>query len=127
MNASGRPDESLAVEFVGPLQASSEDSLISGKPLSISLQKGQLRVNIGFQPFHSANLEVAMFKFWIVFKYRSVSFSTDLFLGHYIFDQKLILKIILFPFLACAGRPCRYDIFHLMSWSLLPSGELYRG
>lgn len=64
MDASGRPDESLAVEFVGPLQPSSEDGLQSGKLLSISLQKGQLRANICFQPFHSANLEVIKFKFY---------------------------------------------------------------
>ncbi|XP_027940510.1 uncharacterized protein LOC114194467 isoform X2 [Vigna unguiculata] len=61
LDASGRPDESLAVEFVGPLQPSSEDGLQSGKLLSISLQKGQLRANICFQPFHSANLEVRHF------------------------------------------------------------------
>ncbi|KHN45531.1 hypothetical protein glysoja_044507 [Glycine soja] len=61
LDASGRTDESLAVEFVGPLQPSSEDGLQSGKLLSISLQKGQLRANICFQPFHSANLEVRHF------------------------------------------------------------------
>nr|KYP39246.1 hypothetical protein KK1_039459 [Cajanus cajan] len=61
LDASGRPDESLAAEFVGPLQPSSEDGLQSGKLLSISLQKGQLRANICFQPFHSANLEVRHF------------------------------------------------------------------
>ncbi|KAK7377280.1 hypothetical protein VNO80_02702 [Phaseolus coccineus] len=61
LDASGRPDESLAVEFVGPLQPSSEDGLQSGKLLSISLQKGQLRANICFQPFHSANLEIRHF------------------------------------------------------------------
>ncbi|WJX16332.1 hypothetical protein P8452_06374 [Trifolium repens] len=61
LDASGRPDESLAVEFVGPLKPSSEDGLQSGKLLSISLQKGQLRANICFQPFHSANLEVRHF------------------------------------------------------------------
>ncbi|MCH87895.1 embryo defective 2410 protein, partial [Trifolium medium] len=61
LDASGRPDESLAVEFVGPLKPSSEDGLQSGKLLSISLQKGQLRANVCFQPFHSANLEVRHF------------------------------------------------------------------
>ncbi|KAK7283049.1 hypothetical protein RIF29_12289 [Crotalaria pallida] len=61
LDASGRPDESLAVEFVGPLQPNGEDGLHSGKLLSISLQKGQLRANVGFQPFHSANLEVRHF------------------------------------------------------------------
>lgn len=63
LDASGRTDESLAVEFVGPLQPCNEDGLQSGKLLSISLQKGQLRANICFQPFHSANLEVTIFKF----------------------------------------------------------------
>ncbi|XP_040865035.1 protein TIC236, chloroplastic isoform X2 [Glycine max] len=57
LDASGRTDESLAVEFVGPLQPCNEDGLQSGKLLSISLKKGQLRANICFQPFHSANLE----------------------------------------------------------------------
>ncbi|XP_061359585.1 protein TIC236, chloroplastic-like isoform X2 [Gastrolobium bilobum] len=61
LDSSGRPDESLAVEFVGPLQPSSEDGLQSGKLLSISLQKGQLRTNICIQPFRSASLEVRHF------------------------------------------------------------------
>ncbi|XP_073223817.1 protein TIC236, chloroplastic-like isoform X2 [Cicer arietinum] len=61
LDASGRPDESLAVEFVGPLQPSNEDGLQTGKLLSLSLQKGQLRANVCFQPFHSANLEVRHF------------------------------------------------------------------
>lgn len=61
LDASGRPDESLAVEFVGPLQPNNEDGLQSGKLLSVSLQKGQLRANVCFQPFHSANLEVRHF------------------------------------------------------------------
>ncbi|XP_028200538.1 uncharacterized protein LOC114384905 isoform X3 [Glycine soja] len=61
LDASGRTDESLAVEFVGPLQPCNEDGLQSGKLLSISLKKGQLRANICFQPFHSANLEVRHF------------------------------------------------------------------
>jgi hypothetical protein len=64
LDASGRPDESLAVEFVGPLQPNNEDGLQSGKLLSVSLQKGQLRANVCFQPFHSANLEVTKFNFW---------------------------------------------------------------
>ncbi|XP_019414960.1 PREDICTED: uncharacterized protein LOC109326680 isoform X1 [Lupinus angustifolius] len=61
LDASGRSDESLAVEFIGPLQPNGEDGLPMGKLLSISLQKGQLRANVGFQPFHSANLEVRHF------------------------------------------------------------------
>ncbi|KAJ7958710.1 Embryo defective protein [Quillaja saponaria] len=61
LDATGRPDESLAVEFVGPLQPSGEDSSQSRKLLSFSIQKGQLRANICFQPFHSASLEVRHF------------------------------------------------------------------
>lgn len=61
LDATGRPDESLAVEFVGPLNPNIEDNLQSGKLLSFSLQKGQLKANIRFQPFHSANLEVTEF------------------------------------------------------------------
>ncbi|CAK8570060.1 unnamed protein product [Lathyrus sativus] len=61
LDAAGRPDESLEVEFIGPLQPSNEDGLQSGKLLSISLQKGQLRANVCYQPFHSANLEVRHF------------------------------------------------------------------
>ncbi|KAJ1420172.1 hypothetical protein SESBI_14613 [Sesbania bispinosa] len=58
LDASGRPDESLAVEFVGPLQPSGEDGVKSGQLFSISLQKGQLRANVGFQQCHSASLEI---------------------------------------------------------------------
>ncbi|KAF7817205.1 uncharacterized protein G2W53_031174 [Senna tora] len=61
LDASGRPDESLALEFVGPLQPSGEDGPQSGKLLSIFLQKGHLRANMCFQPFYSANLEVRHF------------------------------------------------------------------
>lgn len=61
LDATGRPDESLAVEFVGPLNPNSEDNSPNGKLLSCSLQKGQLKANICFQPFHSANLEVHEF------------------------------------------------------------------
>ncbi|RDX99770.1 hypothetical protein CR513_17133, partial [Mucuna pruriens] len=57
LNASGRPDESLVVDFVGPLQLSGG----SGHLLSISLQKGKLRANIDFQPCHSSSLEVCHF------------------------------------------------------------------
>ncbi|EXC20797.1 hypothetical protein L484_007379 [Morus notabilis] len=58
LDATGRSDESLAVEFVGPLNPNSEENSEHGKMLSFSLQKGQLKANICFQPFHSANLEV---------------------------------------------------------------------
>ncbi|KAL4603693.1 hypothetical protein ACB092_10G142500 [Castanea dentata] len=58
LDATGRPDESLKVEFVGPLQPGSEENPQNGKLLSFSLQKGQLRANVCFRPLHSANLEV---------------------------------------------------------------------
>ncbi|KAF3447215.1 hypothetical protein FNV43_RR12395 [Rhamnella rubrinervis] len=61
LDATGRLDESLAVEFVGPLRSKSEDNLQDGKLLSFSLQKGQLKANICYQPLHSANLEVRHF------------------------------------------------------------------
>lgn len=57
LDATGRPDESLAVEVTGPLQSIAEDNII-GTMLSFSLQKGQLRANASYQPFQSANLEV---------------------------------------------------------------------
>ncbi|PON53076.1 hypothetical protein PanWU01x14_204560 [Parasponia andersonii] len=58
LDATGRPDESLAVKFVGPLNPNIEDNSQNGKLLSFSLQKGQLKANVCFQPSHSANLEV---------------------------------------------------------------------
>ncbi|XP_015886014.3 protein TIC236, chloroplastic isoform X1 [Ziziphus jujuba] len=61
LDATGRPDESLAMEFIGPLRSKAEHNLQNGKLLSFSLQKGQLKANIYFQPFHSANLEVRHF------------------------------------------------------------------
>ncbi|KAK7351417.1 hypothetical protein VNO77_10862 [Canavalia gladiata] len=61
LDASGRPDESLVVNFVGPLQLSGGGGLRSGQQLSISLQKGQSRANVDLQPCHSASLEVRYF------------------------------------------------------------------
>ncbi|KAM6592238.1 hypothetical protein CsatA_014843 [Cannabis sativa] len=58
LDATGRPDESLALMFVRPLSPNIDDNLQNGKLLSFSLQKGQLKANICFQPFHSASLEV---------------------------------------------------------------------
>ncbi|XVF88214.1 hypothetical protein PTKIN_Ptkin19aG0031900 [Pterospermum kingtungense] len=58
LDATGRPDESLAVEVVQPLQPGSEESLQKGKLFSFSLQKGQLRANISLRPQHSATLEI---------------------------------------------------------------------
>jgi hypothetical protein len=60
LDATGRPDESLTVEVVRPLQPSGEDNLQNGKLMSFSLQKGQLRANVCFRPLHSANLEVPL-------------------------------------------------------------------
>lgn len=62
LDATGRPDESLVVEFVGPLKPNSETHTQSGQLLSFFLQKGQLKANICFQPFHSASLEVPIFE-----------------------------------------------------------------
>ncbi|KAK1269355.1 hypothetical protein QJS04_geneDACA005097 [Acorus gramineus] len=58
LDASGRPDENLSVEVVGPLWPNEEESLQKKTMLSVDLQKGQLRTNISYKPQHSANLEV---------------------------------------------------------------------
>ncbi|XP_057959388.1 protein TIC236, chloroplastic isoform X2 [Malania oleifera] len=58
LDATGRPDESLAVVVVEPLQPSHVEHSQSGKLLSFSLQKGQLRASVCYRPLHSANLEV---------------------------------------------------------------------
>ncbi|KAK7410301.1 hypothetical protein VNO78_00981 [Psophocarpus tetragonolobus] len=58
LNASGRPAESLVLDFVGPLQLSGESRLKSGQQLCISLNNGQLRAKVDFRPCHSASLEV---------------------------------------------------------------------
>ena len=62
-NATGKPDESLAVKLVGLLQPNSEENLHSEKMLSFSLQKGQLRTNVCYRPLHYANLEVLISSF----------------------------------------------------------------
>ncbi|MBA0657615.1 hypothetical protein Goklo_009894 [Gossypium klotzschianum] len=58
LDATGRPDESLAVEVVQPLQSGSEENLQNGKLFSFSLQKGQLKANICLRPLHSATLKI---------------------------------------------------------------------
>lgn len=55
LDATGRPDESLSLDIVGLLHHTAEES--QGKLLSFSLQKGQLKANICYQPHQSANLE----------------------------------------------------------------------
>ncbi|CAL5429130.1 unnamed protein product [Camellia sinensis] len=57
LDATGRPDESLAVEVLGALQPNVGENL-NGKVLSFSLQKGHLRANVCYRPLHSATLEV---------------------------------------------------------------------
>ncbi|KHG03609.1 Acetolactate synthase large subunit [Gossypium arboreum] len=58
LDAIGRPDESLAIEVVQPLQSGSEENLQNGKLFSFSLQKGQLKANICLRPLHSATFEI---------------------------------------------------------------------
>ncbi|GMJ15288.1 translocon at the inner-envelope membranes of chloroplasts236, EMBRYO DEFECTIVE 2410 [Hibiscus trionum] len=56
LDATGRPDESLAVEVVQ--HSGSEENLQNGKLFSFSLQKGQLKANICLRPLNSATLEI---------------------------------------------------------------------
>ncbi|XP_038973115.1 protein SUBSTANDARD STARCH GRAIN 4, chloroplastic isoform X2 [Phoenix dactylifera] len=58
LNATGRPDEILSVEVIGPLWFSTKEIMQNKRRLSVSLQKGQLRANICYQPQNSTNLEV---------------------------------------------------------------------
>ncbi|KAF8400748.1 hypothetical protein HHK36_014048 [Tetracentron sinense] len=58
LDATGRPDESLTVEVVGPLRPTTEENLHNGTMVSFSLQKGQLRAHVCYQPQFSTNLEV---------------------------------------------------------------------
>ncbi|KAF9613143.1 hypothetical protein IFM89_005714 [Coptis chinensis] len=58
LDAMGRPDESLALEVVGPLRPTKDQNLQNKTMLSFSLQKGQLKANICYQPQCSANIEV---------------------------------------------------------------------
>lgn len=59
LDATGRPDENLAVEVIGPLwPMAMGDNLGKRTMLSVALQKGQLRANILYQPQYSTNLEV---------------------------------------------------------------------
>uniref|UniRef100_A0A1D1Y2C3 HPr kinase/phosphorylase n=1 Tax=Anthurium amnicola TaxID=1678845 RepID=A0A1D1Y2C3_9ARAE len=57
LDAMGRPDEKFSMLIVGPFWHTVE--VIQNRTLfSLSLQKGQLRASIFYQPEHSANLEV---------------------------------------------------------------------
>ncbi|CAK8568700.1 unnamed protein product [Lathyrus sativus] len=61
LDASGRPDESLEVEFIRPLQSGDEDDLKSRQLLFISFQKGKLGASVNIQQSLSASLEVQNF------------------------------------------------------------------
>uniref|UniRef100_A0A7N0VLC3 Translocation and assembly module TamB C-terminal domain-containing protein n=2 Tax=Kalanchoe fedtschenkoi TaxID=63787 RepID=A0A7N0VLC3_KALFE len=58
LDANGRPDESLSLEIMEPLEPHVEGNLQNRKLFSFSLQKGQLRANACYRPLHMANLEV---------------------------------------------------------------------
>lgn len=79
LDATGRPDESLALEIVGPLQPNSEEN-VRGKMLSFSLQKGHLRANACYLPLQSVNLEVLSFSLRLI-----VFFFPSFFFGFFVF------------------------------------------
>ncbi|PKU85008.1 uncharacterized protein LOC110096282 isoform X2 [Dendrobium catenatum] len=58
LDAMGRADENLSIEVIGPISHRTDETPYNNKSLSISLQKGQLKANICYQPQQSANLEV---------------------------------------------------------------------
>lgn len=58
--ATGRPDENLTVEVIEPLWFTVDHSLQKRRLMSVSLQKGQLRANVSYQPEHYVNLEVKL-------------------------------------------------------------------
>uniref|UniRef100_A0A6V7QQ20 Translocation and assembly module TamB C-terminal domain-containing protein n=1 Tax=Ananas comosus var. bracteatus TaxID=296719 RepID=A0A6V7QQ20_ANACO len=58
LNATGRPDENLSAEVIGPFWLSTEQMAEDRRFVSISLQKGQLRANAYYNPQNSTNLEV---------------------------------------------------------------------
>ncbi|PKA54157.1 hypothetical protein AXF42_Ash018167 [Apostasia shenzhenica] len=58
LDAMGRPDERLTMEIIGALTQKIGETSYVRKSLSISLQKGQLKANVCYEPQKSANLEV---------------------------------------------------------------------
>ncbi|XP_078432268.1 embryo defective 2410 [Wolffia australiana] len=58
LDAVGRPDENFSILVCGPLLVGAEDATQNRKLVSLSIQKGQLRASIFYQPEHSANIEV---------------------------------------------------------------------
>ncbi|RWR73231.1 Protein of unknown function DUF490 [Cinnamomum micranthum f. kanehirae] len=61
LDASGRPDENLTIEVVGPLWPTVGDNL-QKRTISAALQKGQLRASISYRPQYSANLEEDLYE-----------------------------------------------------------------
>ncbi|RZC65840.1 hypothetical protein C5167_009532 [Papaver somniferum] len=60
LDATGRPDESLAVEIDGLfLGASKEENFQKGTMLSLAIKEGQLKPNVCYQPRYSSNVEVS--------------------------------------------------------------------
>ncbi|CAA6666284.1 unnamed protein product [Spirodela intermedia] len=58
LDAVGRPDENFSILVLGPFWPGAGEISQSRKLISLSLQKGQLRASICYQPEHSANIEV---------------------------------------------------------------------
>lgn len=74
LSAAGRPDENLLAEVIGPFWFSKEEMVKNRRSLYFSLQKGQIRANIFYQPQISANLEVLQFFFPFHFAILEIPF-----------------------------------------------------
>lgn len=131
VDAMGRPDESLAVEVLGPLQPGYDESSPNRKFSSFNLQKGQLKANVSFQPQHSATLEVSVGPMIWGKKERRKGKFLHLYLEFYSFC--VMLKMIFFcrtwiiDFFCLLWGCCRYEICRWMSWSWLLFVEQYKG
>ncbi|KAF3326963.1 TamB, inner membrane protein subunit of TAM complex [Carex littledalei] len=58
LNVSGRPDENISVEVMGPLSFSSDNTAQKRKVVYLNLHKGQLKVTASYHPETSTSLEV---------------------------------------------------------------------
>jgi hypothetical protein len=58
LNVSGRPDENILVEVMGPLSFSSEDTVQKRTVVYLNLHKGQLKVTASYHHDISTSLEV---------------------------------------------------------------------
>ncbi|KAJ4794147.1 embryo defective 2410 [Rhynchospora pubera] len=58
LNVSGRPDENISLEVIGPLSFSSDDTVQKRKVIYLNLHKGQLKVTASYNPENSTSLEV---------------------------------------------------------------------